>query len=68
MDRQTLSNELPLLLDAKRIMAVIGLPRSVVYRMLKRSDMPVVRIGGRLFLHRDRFLAWIDSEADGVER
>ena len=56
---------LPVLLsvhDAEKI----GLSPSAFYRMLHREDIPTVVIGGRKFLYRDKFIAWIESQTGGV--
>ena len=41
-----------------------GFSRVAVYKMLGRSDLPVVRIGNRKFMARARFLEWIENGGD----
>ena len=53
---------LPALLSAKHLQAC-GLSRSMTYALLSREDMPVVKIGERLFMNRDLFFEWIDTQA-----
>lgn len=40
-----------------------GISRSMWYRLLNREDLPVVKIGGRKFLHRDLFERWLAEQA-----
>jgi len=56
-------NTLPALLSAKHLMQAYGLTRSMSYQLLNREDAPVVKIGERLFMSRDRFDAWLDSQS-----
>ena len=55
---------LPALLNAKHLQSC-GLSRSMAYQLLGREDMPVVRIGGRVFMNRDLFFQWMDEQAAG---
>ena len=54
---------LPALLSAKHLVQDYGLTRTMAYQMLNRSDTPVVKIGQRLFMSRDRFDEWLDEQA-----
>lgn len=42
----------------------LGFSRAMAYRLLNRHDLPVVKIGGRKFMHREKFLAWLAAQAD----
>ena len=55
---------LPALLTAKHLQGC-GLSRSMAYQLLGRADMPVIRIGERLFMNRDLFFQWMDEQATG---
>ena len=52
----------PVLLSAKHLQNC-GVTRAMAYQLLNREDMPVVRIGERLFMNRDLFFDWMDSQA-----
>ena len=52
----------PILLSANSIMELTGIKRSMVYNLLNRSDLPVVRINGRKYMNRDRFIEWLDQQ------
>ena len=55
------------LLSAGDLQEMLGLSRSKVYEMLNRSDMPVVTIGGRKFMHKELFMQWLARQAAGRE-
>ena len=48
--------------SAKDLMGA-GLSRSKAYELLNRADMPVVRLGDRVYMLKDKFLAWLDAQA-----
>ena len=60
-------NRFPELMSAKH-MVEVGLSRPTSYQLLGREDMPVVVIGRRRFMSRDKFLAWLEAGGDGIER
>ena len=52
---------LPMMLSANDIQAV-GFTRTMVYKILSSEEVPVVKIGSRKFVQRDKFFAWLDSK------
>lgn len=59
------SNELPALLSVNNLQAM-GLGRSMVYKLFKMPGLPVVHIGGRVFMLRDKFYAWLENGGDST--
>lgn len=53
--------EFPLMLTANDMQAM-GFHRNMVYQILNRSDVPVVRIGKRKFVRRDKFFSWLEEQ------
>ena len=51
---------LPMMLSANDIQAM-GFTRTIAYNILNRNDVPVVKIGSRKFIQRDKFFDWLDS-------
>ena len=51
---------LPMMLSANDIQAM-GFTRTMAYNILNREDVPVVKIGSRKFIQRDKFFDWLDS-------
>lgn len=52
---------LPMMLSANDIQAM-GITRTMVYKILSSEEVPVVKIGSRKFVQRDKFFAWLDSK------
>ena len=51
---------LPMMLSANDIQTM-GFTRAMAYNILDRDDVPVVKIGSRKFIQRDKFFDWLDS-------
>ncbi len=60
------SNEdLPLALKVEQVAELLGISRKVAYELTRQPGFPVVRVGEkRLVIPRDRFLQWLDENAD----
>ena len=61
------ADELPMVLNVHEVSDFIGLGLSQVYELIKRIDFPAFRIGNRIFIPRDKFLAWIDTQTEEKE-
>lgn len=59
-----MGKEYPVILTVKDAQELTGLPRSTVYKLLHREDVPTIFNGRRLYLHRDMFLAWLEAQAE----
>lgn len=59
--------DLPVVLNVHEVADYIGMARSNAYELVKRADFPAFRVGKRVFVPRDQFLAWIDNQVAGKE-
>lgn len=59
--------QLPLMLCADQIAALLGISRANAYNLMHQDDFPSIHIGKRLIVPREKLIAWIDrqSEVDG---
>ena len=63
--------ELPLMLTVLDVAAVLGISRAGAYELVKSDGFPVLKIGNRIVIPKDKFLLWIEKrcgevEADGI--
>lgn len=56
----------PEILSAKDLQDM-GFSRSMSYALFNREDIPVIRIGKRKFIRRERFMEWI-AEQERTDR
>lgn len=61
------ADELPMILNANEAADFIGVGKSQIYELIRRIDFPAFKIGQRIFIHRDKFLAWIDAQIEEKE-
>ena len=56
--------QIPLFLDANDIVKVLGLSRSNVYEMMRIESFPVLIIGGRKMVRKEKLFAWLENQND----
>lgn len=59
-------DELPLFLSAKTVAQVLGISMTGTYELLHQKDFPVVKIGSRLVVPKEKFLTWIEKQIGGT--
>ena len=61
MKKYTNYEDLPLMLNAEDIQAVMNISRAGAYQLMHREDFPVIMIGKRIVVPRDKFLEWVQQ-------
>ena len=56
-------DELPLMLSVAEVTAVLGVSRAGAYELARSSGFPALKIGSRIVVPKDKFLAWIDANS-----
>ena len=54
-------DQLPLMLNAEDIQAVMNFSRAMAYQLMHREDFPTIVIGKRMVVPRDKFLEWLED-------
>lgn len=57
--------ELPLFLNAKMVWQVLGIAPSSAYELMHESSFPVLKIGSRMVVPKDRFIEWVARNTGG---
>ena len=57
-------NELPLMLSVPEVANVLGISRAGAYELVRSDSFPKIRIGNRIVVPRDKFIAWIDQQSE----
>jgi predicted DNA-binding transcriptional regulator AlpA len=55
-------DELPLFLNAGLIAKVLGIAESSAYELMHSKDFPVLKIGSRMVVPKDKFVSWVDTQ------
>ena len=57
--------QLPLFLNANTVSRVLGIAISSAYELMHEKDFPAIRIGSRLVVPKEKFIAWVDEKSEG---
>lgn len=58
-------DELPLFLNANAVAKVLGIAPSSAYELMHEKDFPTLRIGSRMVVPKEKFIAWVEQHAKG---
>lgn len=53
-------DELPLMLSVQEIAIVLGISKTSAYELVRRKDFPVLKIGSRLVVPKEKFREWVE--------
>ena len=54
-------DELPLFLNAEIVSKLLGISSTTVYELMHKKDFPVLKLGNRLVVPKDKFKEWVDK-------
>ena len=58
-------DELPLFLNAKTVAKVLGVSPSSGYELMHEPDFPVLKVGSRLVVPKEKFVEWVSQHTQG---
>ena len=58
-------DELPLFLNAETVARVLGVSPSSGYELMHEPDFPVLKIGNRLVVPKEKFVEWVLRHTQG---
>ena len=63
MTREYYSNDqLPCMLNADKMAKYLEISRAGAYELMHSEGFPLIRIGKRMIVPRDKFLEWVDNQ------
>ena len=57
--------DLPLMLTVPDVASVLGVSRAGAYELAHSEGFPVLKVGSRIVIPRDKFLLWIEKQCGG---
>ena len=57
--------ELPLFLNAAMVAKVLGVSPSSSYELMHEPDFPVLKVGNRMVVPKEKFVEWVDQHTSG---
>ena len=61
-------DELPLFLNAETVAKVLGVSPSSGYELMHEADFPVLKVGNRMVVPKEKFVNWVERHTAGGER
>ena len=58
-------DELPLFLNAAMVAKVLGVSPSSGYELMHEADFPVLKVGSRMVVPKEKFMEWVERHTGG---
>ena len=58
-------DELPLFLNAEVVAKVLGIAPSSSYELMHEVDFPVLKVGNRMMVPKEKFIQWVEEHTQG---
>lgn len=58
--------ELPLFLNSELVAKVLGVSPSSGYELMHEPDFPVLRVGSRMVVPKEKFIQWVEEHTGGA--
>lgn len=58
-------DDLPLFLNAELVSQVLGVSISTAYELMSEPGFPVLRVGSRMVVPKDKFVEWVSRRTQG---
>ena len=58
-------SELPLFLNAEMVAKVLGISPSSSYELMHEAGFPVLKVGSRMVVPKEKFIQWVERNTDG---
>ncbi len=60
-------DELPLFLNAETVAKLLGISPSSGYELMHEKGFPVLKIGSRLVVPKEKFRTWVERNVGGAQ-
>ena len=58
-------DDLPLFLNASTVAKVLGVSPSSGYELMHEADFPVLKVGSRMVVPKEKFVEWVERHTGG---
>lgn len=58
-------DELPLFLNAETVAKVLGVSPSSGYELMHEPDFPMLKVGSRMVVPKEKFVKWVSQHTQG---
>lgn len=57
--------DLPLFLNAETVAKTLGVAPSSAYELIHEPDFPVLKVGSRMIVPKEKFIQWVEQHTQG---
>ena len=61
-------SELPLFLNADKVAKALGVSPSSGYELMHDLEFPILKIGSRMVVPKEKFIQWVEQRTSGGEQ
>ncbi len=58
-------DDLPLFLNATMVAQVLGISAASSYKLMHEKGFPVLKIGNRMVVPKEKFITWVEQSTNG---
>ena len=58
-------SDLPLFLNAETVAKTLGVAPSSAYELMHESDFPILKVGSRMVVPKEKFIQWVEQHIQG---
>ena len=58
-------DELPIFLNAEMVASALGVSPSSSYELMHEKDFPALKVGSRIVVPKEKFIAWVERNTGG---
>ena len=60
-------DDLPLFLNAAVVAKALGVASSSAYELMHETDFPILKVGNRIVVPKEKFVEWVKQHTKGGE-
>ena len=60
-------DDLPLFLNVNLVAQVLGVSTSTAYEVMHEPGFPVLRVGSRMVVPKEKFMQWVEAQSGGMK-
>ena len=60
-------DDLPLFLNADTVAKVLGISISSAYELMHEPGFPVLKVGSRMVVPKEKFITWVSAQTGGIQ-
>ena len=60
-------DDLPLFINAETVAKALGVSISSAYELMHESGFPVLKVGSRMVVPKEKFITWVSAQTGGIQ-